>query len=60
MVMVDPDAPSPSNPNFRDTYIVCMICTYVGNEAVSYESPRPRTLIVLFHQQFRQRVYAPG
>ncbi|KAG4915623.1 hypothetical protein JHK87_053180 [Glycine soja] len=49
MVLVDPDAPSPSNPNFRE-YLHC---------------PRPtmgihRLVFVLFRQQFRQRVYAPG
>ncbi|KAL5154486.1 Protein FLOWERING LOCUS T [Glycine soja] len=71
MVLVDPDAPSPSNPNFRE-YLHWLVTDIpettgpnFGNEVVSYESPRPtmgihRLVFVLFRQQFRQRVYAPG
>ena len=38
---------------------------YIGNVVVSYESPRPtmgihRFVFVLFRQQGRQTVYAPG
>lgn len=37
----------------------------IGNEIVSYERPRPtsgihRFVFILFRQQCRQRVYAPG
>ncbi|XP_027923765.1 protein FLOWERING LOCUS T-like [Vigna unguiculata] len=71
LVLVDPDAPSPSNPNFREylhwlvTDIPATTGASFGNEVVSYESPRPtmgihRLVFVLFRQQYRQRVYAPG
>ncbi|BAT84884.1 hypothetical protein VIGAN_04235300 [Vigna angularis var. angularis] len=71
LVLVDPDAPSPSNPNSREylhwlvTDIPATTGASFGNEVVSYESPRPtmgihRFVFVLFRQQYRQRVYAPG
>ncbi|CAJ2672188.1 protein FLOWERING LOCUS T-like isoform X2 [Trifolium pratense] len=70
-VLVDPDSPSPSNPTFRE-YLHWMVTDIpattevsFGNEVVSYERPRPtsgihRFVFVLFRQQCRQRVYAPG
>ncbi|XP_066160275.1 protein FLOWERINGUS T isoform X1 [Oryza sativa Japonica Group] len=115
LVMVDPDAPSPSKPEYRE-YLhwigmqpsrkgggcflsnhqqlknSCSICYWVGdrhprgnrctfwlsswtvvicptapqgNEIVPYEAPRPpagihRLVFVLFKQEARQTVYAPG
>ncbi|TKY62936.1 HEADING DATE 3A [Spatholobus suberectus] len=71
LVLVDPDAPSPSNPSCREylhwlvTDIPATTGASFGNEVVSYESPRPtmgihRLVFVLLRQQYRQRVYAPG
>ncbi|THU45626.1 hypothetical protein C4D60_Mb02t19960 [Musa balbisiana] len=72
LVMVDPDAPSPSDPTLRE-YLHWLItdipakteATY-GQEVVCYESPRPqlgihRYVFVLFRQlPSRQAVDAPG
>ncbi|CAN1217630.1 Protein HEADING DATE 3A [Linum perenne] len=57
LVMVDPDAPSPSDPSLRE-YLHWL-------EVVCYESPRPsvgihRFVFILFRQLGRQTVYAPG
>ncbi|KAG6404711.1 protein HEADING DATE 3A-like [Salvia hispanica] len=71
LVMVDPDAPSPSDPNLREylhwlvTDIPGTTGATFGQEIVRYESPRPsmgihRFLFVLFRQLGRQTVYAPG
>ncbi|XP_057470638.1 protein HEADING DATE 3A-like [Actinidia eriantha] len=70
LVMVDPDAPSPSNPNLREylhwlvTDIPATTGVNFGQEVVCYESPRPsmgfhRFVFVLFRQLGRQTVYAP-
>nr|WJO13369.1 flowering locust [Lilium hybrid cultivar] len=69
--MVDPDAPSPSNPTEREhlhwmvTDIPETAGVRFGNEIVSYESPRPkagihRFVFVLFRQTVQQTIYAPG
>nr|QLM02154.1 flowering locus T 2C_1 [Hypoxis decumbens]QLM02155.1 flowering locus T 2C_2 [Hypoxis decumbens] len=71
LVMVDPDAPSPSEPSLRE-YLHWLVtdipgtteATY-GNEVMSYENPRPtagihRYVFALFQQLSRQTVYAPG
>nr|WGL40956.1 FT1 [Chrysanthemum x morifolium]BAN19207.1 FT like protein [Chrysanthemum x morifolium]BAN19208.1 FT like protein [Chrysanthemum x morifolium]BAN19210.1 FT like protein [Chrysanthemum x morifolium] len=71
LVMVDPDAPSPSDPNLREylhwlvTDIPATTGAQFGQEIVCYESPRPsmgihRMVFVLFRQLGRQTVYAPG
>ncbi|EXC19884.1 hypothetical protein L484_017861 [Morus notabilis] len=71
LVMVDPDAPSPSDPNLREylhwlvTNIPATTGASFGQEIVCYESPRPtvgihRFVCVLFRQRGRQTVYAPG
>nr|XP_043631977.1 protein HEADING DATE 3A-like [Erigeron canadensis] len=71
LVMVDPDAPSPSDPNLREylhwlvTDIPATTGARFGQEVVCYESPRPsmgihRLVFVLFRQLGRQTVYAPG
>ncbi|KAI5649062.1 hypothetical protein M9H77_35067 [Catharanthus roseus] len=71
LVMVDPDAPSPSDPTLREylhwlvTDIPATTGTSFGQEVVCYESPRPsmgihRFVFVLFRQLGRQTVYAPG
>ncbi|KAL9234853.1 hypothetical protein vseg_009674 [Gypsophila vaccaria] len=71
LVMIDPDAPSPSNPTIKE-YLHWLVIDIpgttgatFGNEVVSYESPRPtagihRFIFVLFRQLGRQTVYAPG
>ncbi|XP_016507342.1 protein VERNALIZATION 3-like [Nicotiana tabacum] len=71
LVMVDPDAPTPTNPNMREylhwlvTDIPATTGVNFGNEVVSYESPRPtigihRFVFVLFLQLRRENnVYAP-
>ncbi|KAH7658142.1 Phosphatidylethanolamine-binding protein [Dioscorea alata] len=71
LVMVDPDAPSPSDPNLRE-YLHWLVAdipgttgTLFGQEIVCYESPRPslgihRYAFILFQQLGRQTVYAPG
>ncbi|KAJ1274884.1 hypothetical protein BS78_05G093900 [Paspalum vaginatum] len=71
LVMVDPDAPSPSNPTKREnlhwlvTDIPETTDASFGNEIVPYESPRPtagihRFVFILFRQSVRQTTYAPG
>ncbi|KAK4396516.1 protein HEADING DATE 3A [Sesamum angolense] len=71
LVLVDPDAPSPSNPHLREylhwlvTDIPGSTGASFGTEVVCYESPRPtmgihRLVFVLFRQLGRQTVYAPG
>nr|QDK54859.1 FLOWERING LOCUS T-like 1 [Chenopodium ficifolium] len=71
LVMVDPDAPSPSNPNLREylhwlvTDIPGSTGASFGQEIVCYENPRPavgihRFIFVLFRQLGRQTVYPPG
>nr|AVO00709.1 FT1 [Artemisia annua] len=71
LVMVDPDAPSPSDPNLREylhwlvTDIPGTTGAQFGHEIVCYESPRPtigihRMVFVLFRQLGRQTVYAPA
>ncbi|XP_042432985.1 protein FLOWERING LOCUS T-like [Zingiber officinale] len=71
LVMVDPDAPSPSNPTKREflhwlvTDIPETANSSYGNEIVCYESPRPsigihRLVFVLFRQSISQTIYAPG
>ncbi|KAJ3694267.1 hypothetical protein LUZ60_009747 [Juncus effusus] len=71
LVMVDPDAPSPSEPNLREYlhWLVTDIPIHTeasfGNEITQYERPRPergihRFIFVLFQQSRRQTVYAPG
>ncbi|XP_062095384.1 protein HEADING DATE 3A-like [Humulus lupulus] len=71
LVMVDPDAPSPSNPDQKE-YLHWMVTDIpgttgptFGQEVVCYESPRPtagihRCVFVLFQQLGRQTVFAPG
>ncbi|XP_051230977.1 protein TWIN SISTER of FT [Lolium perenne] len=71
LVMVDPDAPSPSDPSERE-YLHWMVTDIPergdvnrGNEVVSYESPRPaagihRFAFVVFRQIVQQTIYAPG
>nr|UXL78653.1 flowering locus T1 [Mangifera indica] len=71
LVMVDPDAPSPSNPGLREylhwlvTDIPGSTGASFGQEIVNYESPRPtlgihRFVFMLFRQLGRQTVYAPA
>ncbi|XP_027353486.1 protein FLOWERING LOCUS T-like [Abrus precatorius] len=71
LVMVDPDAPSPGNPNEREylhwlvTNIPATTGATFGEEIVPYENPRPRAgihriVFVLFRQFSRQAVHAPG
>ncbi|MQL75627.1 hypothetical protein Taro_007992 [Colocasia esculenta] len=70
LVMVDPDAPSPSHPNLREylhwlvTDIPATTDATFGQELVCYESPRPATgihrfVFVLFQQLGRETVYTP-
>nr|BAL42330.1 flowering locus T-like protein [Chrysanthemum x morifolium] len=71
LVMVDPDAPSPSDPNLRE-YLHWLVTdipettgAQFGQEIVCYESPRPtigihRMVFVLFRQLGRKTVYAPA
>ncbi|XP_077228106.1 protein VERNALIZATION 3-like [Tasmannia lanceolata] len=70
LVMVDPDAPSPSDPTLRE-YLHWLVTDIpatganFGQEIVSYESPRPSIgihcfVFVLFRQLGRQTVYAPS
>ncbi|CAN4114949.1 unnamed protein product [Withania somnifera] len=69
--MVDPDAPSPSNPSLKEylhwlvTDIPATTGVKFGNEVICYESPRPsmgihRMIFSLFHQLGRETVYAPN
>ncbi|CAA7397046.1 unnamed protein product [Spirodela intermedia] len=70
LVMIDPDAPGPSDPYLRErlhwivTDIPGTTDSSFGREVVSYESPRPnigihRYVFVLFKQKRRQSVTAP-
>ncbi|KAF4352142.1 hypothetical protein CsatB_008273 [Cannabis sativa] len=71
LVMVDPDAPSPSDPNLKE-YLHWLVTDIPGStgpsfgqEVMCYESPRPtvgihRYVFVLFRQLGRQTVYGPG
>ncbi|KAL3616892.1 Protein VERNALIZATION 3 [Castilleja foliolosa] len=70
LVMVDADAPSPSNPHFKE-YLHWLVTDIpggtgvgFGTEVVSYESPRPsmgihRLVLALFRQESRQMVSVP-
>nr|AEI55782.1 flowering locus T [Beta vulgaris subsp. vulgaris] len=70
LVMVDPDAPSPSNPHQRE-YLLWLVTDIpgttsasFGEEIVYYENPRPSTgihrfVFALFRQLGRQTVNAP-
>ncbi|XP_028783236.1 protein HEADING DATE 3A-like [Neltuma alba] len=72
LIMVDPDAPSPSDPSLREylhwlvTDIPASLGPSYGHEVVSYENPRPsmgihRYVLVLFRQSVgRQIIDAPG
>ncbi|KAG9447122.1 hypothetical protein H6P81_013250 [Aristolochia fimbriata] len=71
LVMVDPDAPNPSDPTLREylhwlvTDIPAEGSAADGQEMICYESPRPfsgihRFVFVLFQQLGPQTVYAPG
>nr|ANS56340.1 FT-like protein [Ginkgo biloba] len=71
LIMTDPDAPSPSEPTFREylhwiiTDIPATTSDSFGRELVTYESPRPtvgihRFVFTLFKQTGRQTVYPPG
>uniref|UniRef100_A0ACD6AC29 Uncharacterized protein n=1 Tax=Avena sativa TaxID=4498 RepID=A0ACD6AC29_AVESA len=71
LVMVDLDAPSPSDPSARE-YLHWLVTDIPeggdvcrGTEVVAYESPRPtagihRLAFVVFRQTARQEIYAPG
>ncbi|OEL25511.1 Protein HEADING DATE 3A [Dichanthelium oligosanthes] len=69
-VMVDPDAPNPSNPTLREylhwlvTDIPGTTDSGYGREVICYESPRPpagihRVVFVLFRQMARGSVDLP-
>ncbi|URE45227.1 protein HEADING DATE [Musa troglodytarum] len=71
LIMVDPDAPSPSEPTLREylhwlvTDIPATTEASFGQEFVCYERPRPqlgihRYVVALFQQLGRETVYAPG
>ncbi|KAL2329469.1 hypothetical protein Fmac_017050 [Flemingia macrophylla] len=70
LIMVNPDAPSPSDPNMKE-YLLWLVnnipattgATY-GEDIVEYECPRPtsgihRIVFALFRQRGRQIVHAP-
>uniref|UniRef100_A0ACD6A8C3 Uncharacterized protein n=1 Tax=Avena sativa TaxID=4498 RepID=A0ACD6A8C3_AVESA len=69
--MVDPDAPTPSDPSQRE-YLHWLVSDIPegcdvsrGTEVVAYESPRPtagihRFAFVVFRQTVRQEIHAPG
>ncbi|CAL9099838.1 unnamed protein product, partial [Musa acuminata var. zebrina] len=70
LVMVDPDAPNPSNPTLKEylhwlvTDIPATTNASFGRELVCYESPRPTTgihrmVFVLLRQMGRGTVFAP-
>ncbi|KAL7089370.1 hypothetical protein ACP275_13G183500 [Erythranthe tilingii] len=70
LVMIDPDAPSPSNPIHKEylhwivTDIPGSTNASFGNEIMTYEDPQPtlgihRLVFVLFKQKSRQIVVAP-
>ncbi|XP_010242745.1 PREDICTED: protein HEADING DATE 3A-like [Nelumbo nucifera] len=70
LIMVDPDAPNPSNPNQKE-YLHWLVCNIpegttgtMGQEIVSYECPRPtlgihRIVFVLFRQHGVQTLNPP-
>uniref|UniRef100_A0A0D9V5M0 Uncharacterized protein n=1 Tax=Leersia perrieri TaxID=77586 RepID=A0A0D9V5M0_9ORYZ len=70
LVLVDPDAPSPSNPSLRE-YLHWMVTDIpgttgasFGKELMLYERPEPRSgihrmVFVLFRQLGRGTVFAP-
>ncbi|KQK18033.1 protein FLOWERING LOCUS T [Brachypodium distachyon] len=70
LVMMDPDAPNPSNPTLRE-YLHWMVTDVpastndsFGREIVTYESPNPtmgihRMVLVLYQQLGRGTVFAP-
>ncbi|XP_039143519.1 protein RICE FLOWERING LOCUS T 1-like [Dioscorea cayenensis subsp. rotundata] len=71
LIMIDPDAPNPSNPSLREylhwmvTDIPATTDASFGTEVVCYESPRPvagihRILLVLYRQLGRDTVLAPA
>ncbi|KAK4480755.1 hypothetical protein RD792_013838 [Penstemon davidsonii] len=71
LVMIDPDAPGPSDPYLREhlhwivTDIPGTTDVSFGREIVSYESPKPvigihRYVFVLFKQRARQSVRPPA
>nr|AKJ54481.1 flowering locus T [Allium sativum]BDG58482.1 flowering locus T-like protein 2 [Allium sativum] len=71
LVMVDPDAPSPSNPHLREylhwlvTDIPGSTSASFGQERICYESPRPslgihRFAFILFQQLGRETVCSPN
>ncbi|KAJ3692100.1 hypothetical protein LUZ60_012450 [Juncus effusus] len=70
LIMVDPDAPNPSNPTLKEylhwlvTDIPATTDASFGNEITCYESPRPTTgihrmVFVLYRQLGRETVFAP-
>uniref|UniRef100_A0A3Q7JIK1 Flowering locus T n=1 Tax=Solanum lycopersicum TaxID=4081 RepID=A0A3Q7JIK1_SOLLC len=63
LIVVDPDAPSPSNPNLRE--LVTDIPATTGGMKLYVMSPRPskgihRIVFSLFRQLGRETVYAPN
>ncbi|KAH0449272.1 hypothetical protein IEQ34_023072 [Dendrobium chrysotoxum] len=70
LVMVDPDAPSPSDPSLKE-YLHWLVSDIpgttsanFGHEMMCYESPKPscgihRYVFVLFEQIGRKTVYCP-
>ncbi|XP_043708755.1 protein FLOWERING LOCUS T-like [Telopea speciosissima] len=70
LIMVDPDAPSPSHPTLKE-YLHWLVVDIpattgasFGQEIICYENPRPtigihRCVFVLFQQLGRHTVYAP-
>ncbi|XP_010276915.1 PREDICTED: protein HEADING DATE 3A-like [Nelumbo nucifera] len=70
LVMVDPDAPNPSDPSLREylhwlvTDIPATTGASFGQEIICYECPQPtvgvhRFVFMLFRQLGRQTVFAP-
>ncbi|XP_042517052.1 protein HEADING DATE 3A-like [Macadamia integrifolia] len=71
LIMVDPDAPSPSHPTLRE-YLHWLVVDIpattgasFGQEIMCYEKPQPtvgihRYVLMLFQQLGRQTVYAPA
>ncbi|KAK7854455.1 protein flowering locus t [Quercus suber] len=57
-VMVDPDAPSPSDPNLRE-YLHWLVTDIPATTGASFVGIH-RFAFVLFRQLGRQTVYAPG
>ncbi|KAL7139340.1 hypothetical protein ABFS83_09G044100 [Erythranthe nasuta] len=68
-VLVDPDAPCPSNPIHKGAFWFALLALMGSivpdrNEIMTYEDPQPtlgihRLVFVLFKQQCRQIVVAP-